>query len=312
MYTWDIVEPPESSSWNVLGLLEYEVDPSPWAIVASIPNYNAMGDPDGTFTNKQIASSIQTRAMIEDKFFSYRFLTGLYYSYKDQTYKPMVQDAEHAYYKFLTAWGNYKQGMQIWINKIAQALYILDNPADNYNKHIHSILTFNGKEQNTHTPEGQEVTTSERTGSYDDNVEKMGVETTQVSNGARTNTHSTQSYDSGNSDSDWLKKDKDDTNAVTDTSTTTYGNGTDGVSENRHVDYTDLTDTITKEFVEGRKDTDMKQFINRFDDYVLREWGNIGVTTYAQILTGILGIASNADLFDFIMHDFFNKNCVLA
>lgn len=311
MYVWDIIEPPESSSWNVLGLLEYEVDPSPWAIVASIPNYDNMGNPTGTFTAKTIASAIQARAMIEDKFFSYKFLTGVYYSYKDDTYKPMVQDAEHAYYKFLTAWGNYKQGMQPWIDKLAQAISILDNPADNYNKHIHSILTFNGKEQDTHTPEGSETTTSTRTGSYDDNMEKAGVETTQVSNGARSSVHSTQSYNSGNADSDWLKTDKDDDASVTDTSTTTYGDNSGGVTENRHVDYTDLQDVIVKQFDENRKDTDVKQFINRFDDYVLREWGNIGVTTYAKIVTELFGIASTADLFDFIMHDFFNKNCIL-
>ena len=311
MYNWDVIQPPESTAWNVLGLLEYETNPSSWAIDASIPNYDNMGNPTGTFTTKHVASAIQTRAMIEDKFFNYKFLTGIYYSYKDNIYKPMVQDAEHAYYKFLTAWGNYKQGMQVWIDKIAQALSILDNPADNYNKHIHSILSYEGKEQNTHTPEGSETTTSERTGSYDDNLEKAGVETTQVSNGARTNTHSTQSYDSGNSDSDWLKKDKDDIASVTDTSTTTYGDNSGGVTENRHVDYTDLKDTIVKQFDENRKDTDIKQFVNRFDDYVMREWGNIGVTTYAQILTGIFNIASDADLFDFIMHDFFNKNCVL-
>lgn len=311
MYNWDVIQPPESRAWNVLGLLEYETNPSPWAIDASIPNYDNMGNPTGTFTTKHVASAIQTRAMIENKFFNYKFLTGIYYSYKDNTYKPMCNDAEHAYYKFLTAWGNYKQGMQVWIDKIAQALSILDNPADNYNKHIHSILSYEGKEQNTHTPEGSETTTSERTGSYDDNLEKAGVETTQMSNGARTNTHSTQSYNSGNSDSDWLKTDKDDAASVTDTSTTTYGDNSGGITENRHVDYTDLKDTIVKQFDDGRKDTDVKQFVNRFDDYVMREWGNIGVTTYAQILTGIFGIASDADLFDFIMHDFFNKNCVL-
>ena len=42
----------------------------------------------------------------------------------------------------------------------------------------------------------------------------------------------------------------------------------------------------------------------------MREWGNIGVTTYAQILTGIFGIATTAQLGDYLVNDFIHRNCV--
>ena len=333
MYIWDINEPSQARQWDLCGLLVYsesvEQNYDFMKLQATIPTYNEMGNPDGTET-KLVLSGDDVKALMLRKYWTFKFLTGKYYNYTTEKMEDLVTTVGGAWLNLKKAYQTWLSDNQVWVNKIAQALYILDNPADNYNKHIHSILNYKGseketwepkgKERTTFTPKGSESDTNVRSGGYSDNETISGKEKTTHHNAAFDDTTQVSSFDSG--DNEWLNKEKNSHGTHADYDETEYGVDNKNRTNNRSVTYSSLTDTSTKsfdnnrkdetlkEFLEQRKDETTKEFTNRFDDYVLHEWGNIGVTTYAQILTGIFGIATTAQLGDYLVNDFIHRNCV--
>lgn len=324
---------PLAREWDLCGLLVYsETVESGYDFMklqATIPTYDEMGNPDGTET-KLVLSGADVKALMLRKYWTFRFLTGKYYNYTSNQMEDLVTTVGGAWLNLKKAYQTWLSDNQVWVDKIAQALYILDNPADNYNKHLHSILTYSGKEKDTFTPTGQEKTTftpqgkeketNTKTGSYTDNLTKDGKEKTTNHNASYDDTSQVSSFDSGSSE--WLNKEKNSHGQHEDYSETEFGSSNSNRTDNRTVTYTNLKDAMEREFISGRKDETLKEFlnnrkdentkefINRFDDYVVREWGNIGVTTYAQILTGIFGIATTAQLGDYLVNDFIHRNCV--
>ena len=333
MYIWDINEPSQARQWDLCGLLVYsesvEQNYDFMKLQATIPTYNEMGNPDGTET-KLVLSGDDVKALMLRKYWTFKFLTGKYYNYTTEKMEDLVTTVGGAWLNLKKAYQTWLSDNQVWVNKIAQALYILDNPADNYNKHIHSILNYKGseketwepkgKERTTFTPKGSESDTNVRSGGYSDNETISGKEKTTHHNAAFDDTTQVSSFDSG--DNEWLNKEKNSHGTHADYDETEYGVDNKNRTNNRSVTYSSLTDTSTKsfdnnrkdetlkEFLEQRKDETTKEFTNRFDDYVLHEWGNIGVTTYAQILTGIFGIANTAQLGDYLVKDFIHRNCI--
>ena len=333
MYNWDAYEPPVCKEWDLCGLLVYsetvEQNYDFMKLQATIPTYDEMGNPDGTET-KLVLSGPDVKALMLRKYWTFKYLTGKYYNYTSNQMEDLVTTVGGAWINLKKAYETWLADNQIWVNKIAQALNILDNPADNYNKHIHSILTYSGKEKDTFTPTGQEKTTftptgkeketNTQTGNMTDNLTKDGKEKTTHHNASYDDTSQVSSFDSGSSE--WLNKEKTTHSQHDDYDETEYGSNNTNRTDNRTVTYNNVTnalereflqnrkDETLKEFINGRKDETSKEFINRFDDYVMREWGNIGVTTYAQILTGIFDIATVAQLGDYLVKDFIHRNCV--
>lgn len=324
---------PLAREWDLCGLLVYsetvETSYDFMKLQATIPTYNEMGNPDGTET-KLVLSGADVKALMLRKYWTFKFLTGKYYNYTSQQMEDLVTTVGGAWTSLKKAYTTWLADNQVWVDKIAQALYILDNPADNYNKHLHSILTYKGseketwtpkgKEQTTFTPKGSETDTNVRSGSYTDNETVSGKEKTTHHNAAYDDTTQVSTFDSGSEE--WLNKEKNSHGTHADYDETEYGADNKSRTNNRTVTYSTLTDASTKsfdnnrkdetlkEFLNDRKDETTKEFTNRFDDYVVREWGNIGVTTYAQILTGIFGIATTAQLGDYLVNDFIHRNCV--
>jgi len=333
MYIWDINEPSQARQWDLCGLLVYsetvEQNYDFMKLQATIPTYNEMGNPDGTET-KLVLSGDDVKSLMLRKYWTFKFLTGKYHNYTTNKMEDLVTTVGGAWLNLKKAYQTWLADNQVWVDKIAQALYILDNPADNYNKHLHSILTYKGseketwepkgKERTTFTPKGSESDTNVRSGSYTDNETISGKEKTTHHNAAYDDTTQVSSFDSG--DDEWLNKEKNSHGTHADYDETEYGADNKSRTNNRTVTYSTLTDASTKsfdsnrkdetlkEFIEQRKDETTKEFTNRFDDYIVREWGNIGVTTYAQILTGIFGIATTAQLGDYLVNDFIHRNCV--
>lgn len=333
MYNWDAYEPPVCKEWDLCGLLVYsetvEQNYNFMKLQATIPTYNEMGNPDGTET-KLVLSGDDVKALMLRKYWTFKFLTGKYHNYTTNKMEDLVTTVGGAWTSLKKAYETWLKDNQVWVNKIAQALYILDNPADNYNKHVHSILTYKGSEKETWTPSGKEKTTvtpkgtesdtNVRTGSYTDNETISGKEKTTHNNASYDDTTAKIPFDGA--DNVWKNTEKLSHGAHNDYDETEYGVDNKDRTNNRSVTYSSLQDASTKsfsndrkdetlkEFLEQRKDETTKEFTNRFDDYVLREWGNIGVTTYAQILTGIFGIANTAQLGDYLVNDFIHRNCV--
>ena len=310
------------NKWNVVGLINYgkEVVEDPfnynfWKIEANIPVYDDMGDPTGETTTSLVASGQEVIREFENKFYTFNYLTGDFYDYVTHKNKELVDNPGDAYARFKDSWQDWLNDNQVWINKLTQALNILDNPADNYNKRIHSIMTFNGSEKNELTPTGIETTTSTRTGKQTETITKSGKETSQFNKGAE----EYKSYRTTMNSNDPKLTDKNETVATLpnnvaykDETTTIYGGNaeSDTRKDTSELEYTNLRDAVTKEFT-NRKDTDTKTFLNRYDDYVMREWGNIGVTTYAKILSELFNVANTTQLFDYLIHDFVERNCIL-
>ena len=333
MYNWDIIEPPVCKEWDLCGLLVYsetvEQNYNFMKLQATIPTYDAMGNPVGSET-KLVLSGDDVKALMLRKYWTFKFLTGKYHNYTTNKMEDLVTTVSGAWTDLKKAYQTWLADNQVWVNKICQALNILDNPADNYNKHIHSILTYKGKEtdtwvpsgteKTTFTPKGSETNTNIRSGSYTDNETISGKEKTTHHNATYDDTTQVSSFDSGSDE--WLNKEKNSHSQHDDYDETEYGSDNKTRSNNRSVTYSSLKDASTKafdnnrkdetvkEFSPQRKDETTKEFTDRFDDYVMREWGNIGVTTYAQILTGIFGIATTAQLGDYLVNDFIHRNCV--
>ena len=333
MYIWDVYEPPLGREWDLCGLLVYsesvEDNYNFMKLQATIPTYDDMGNPTGTET-KLVLSGDDVKALMLRKYWTFKFLTGKYHNYTTNKMEDLVTTPGGAWLNLKKAYETWLSDNQVWVNKICQALNILDNPADNYNKHLHSIMTFSGKEKDTFTPTGQEKTTftpqgkeketNTKTGSYTDNLKKDGKEKTTNHNADYDDINQVSAYDSGNNE--WLNKEKNSYGQHDDYSETEFGSSNTTRTDNRTITYTNLQDAMEKEFLNNRKDETLKEFLNnrkdenlkeyldRFDDYVVREWGNIGVTTYAKIVSELFGVANTSQLGDFLIKDFIHRNCI--
>lgn len=330
MYNWDAYEPPVCKEWDLCGLLVYsetvEQNYNFMKLQATIPTYDAMGNPDGSET-KLVLSGDDVKALMLRKYWTFKFLTGKYHNYTTNQMEDLVTTVNGAWTDFKKAYQTWLADNQVWVNKICQALNILDNPADNYNKHVHSILNYKGKETDTwvpsgtetttFTPKGSETDTNVRSGGYSDNETISGKEKTTHHNATYDDTTQVSSYDSG--DDEWLNKEKVSHGTHSDYDETEYGSDNKTRSNNRSITYSSLKDASTKsfsndrkdetikEFSAQRKDETTKEFTNRKDETNEYTFGNIGVTTTQQMAMSSFDLAELAHLKEYIVNDFVNR-----
>lgn len=249
---------------------------------------------------------------------------------------------------FMPLWDDFKLKNSHGWDQMLEGWYYHYNPTENYFRVEDSQTTYLGKEVNEFTKEGKEINALRKSGKETTTISKQGKEVNEVTySGSETETNNLGERDSSSEsgknpydgsgsigdngghpitggNSGYLQESKslDHSEAVTDSTTTTFTNRKD---KNELSFEDDRKDTSTVIYGDGstegarldeselsfdrRMDTSTKTFDRRSDGFHSDIHGNVGVTESSKMVEDEIALRLKS-LQDAILDEFINTYCI--